>query len=189
MVQLRASSRHWGTARFRTFSPARWDRPVSTQLRRSRLISGCSRADVRRCSLTPTSRPSRSSSDERPCSESAVPTRPPVLLSLRCLTSTLAAAPRSVPICGGATVDRRGFAARISDRRLQRRSRRRHTTTTDSDHDQPIFPNMSKDLKLDDPELWVADIIYVPMIGGFVYVATVLDSRSRHIGTPRRLVT
>lgn len=65
---------------------------------------------------------------------------------------------------------------------LQPRMRRRRTTTTDSDHDQPIFPNLAKDAKPDGPDrLWVSDITYVPVIGGFVYVAVILDAWSRRV--------
>ena len=65
---------------------------------------------------------------------------------------------------------------------LQPRIQRRRTTTTDSDHDQPIFPNLAKDAKVDGPDqLWVADITYVPVIDGFVYVAIVLDAWSRRV--------
>ena len=40
---------------------------------------------------------------------------------------------------------------------LQPRRRRRYIATTDSDHDQPIFPDRSKDIILDGPDqLWVA---------------------------------
>jgi putative transposase len=42
---------------------------------------------------------------------------------------------------------------------LQPRIRRRYVATTDSDHDQPIFPNRTKDVIVDRPDrLWVADI-------------------------------
>ena len=65
---------------------------------------------------------------------------------------------------------------------LQPKSRRQQTTTTDSDHDEPIFPKLSKDLKPNGPDqLWVADITDVPVIGGFVYVAIVLDAWSRRV--------
>jgi putative transposase len=48
------------------------------------------------------------------------------------------------------------------------RPRRRHVATTDSDHDQPIYPNRAKDLTIDGPDqLWVADITYVAIQGGF----------------------
>jgi hypothetical protein len=40
-----------------------------------------------------------------------------------------------------------------------------HVATTDSDHDQPIFPNRTKDVIVDRPDrLWVADITYVAVL-------------------------
>lgn len=52
---------------------------------------------------------------------------------------------------------------------LQPKIRRRYVATTDSDHDQPIFPNRAKDLTVDGPDrLWVADITYVAIAVGFV---------------------
>jgi putative transposase len=63
---------------------------------------------------------------------------------------------------------------------LQPRTRRRYVTTTDSDHDQPIFPNLARDMALSGPDqLWVADITYVAIVGGFAYVAVILDAWSR----------
>ncbi|MBN9499613.1 MULTISPECIES: IS3 family transposase [Nitrobacteraceae] len=65
---------------------------------------------------------------------------------------------------------------------LQPRRRRRYIATTDSDHDQPIFPDRSKDIILDGPDqLWVADLTYVAIIGGFAYVAIILDAWSRRV--------
>ena len=44
---------------------------------------------------------------------------------------------------------------------LQPRRRRRYRLTTDSDHDQPIYPNRTKGLTIDGPnQLWVADITW-----------------------------
>ena len=61
-------------------------------------------------------------------------------------------------------------------------ARRRRVATTDSDHDQPIFPNRAKGLTLDGPnQLWVADITYVAIAIGFVYLAVVLDAWSRRV--------
>ena len=63
---------------------------------------------------------------------------------------------------------------------LQPRRRRRCVATTDSDHDQPIYPNRAKDLAIDGPDqLWVADITYVAIREGFAYVAVILDAWSR----------
>jgi putative transposase len=65
---------------------------------------------------------------------------------------------------------------------LQPRTRRRHVSTTDSDHDQPIFSNLAKGMALSGPdELWVADITYVAIVGGFAYVAVILDAWSRRV--------
>src|ERR1700722_390100 len=58
--------------------------------------------------------------------------------------------------------------------------RPRYVATTDSDHDQPIYPNRAKDLAIDGPDqLWVADITYVAIREGFAYVAVILDAWSR----------
>jgi len=65
---------------------------------------------------------------------------------------------------------------------LQPERRQRHVATTDSDHDQPIFPNLAKNMTIDGPDqLWVADITYVGIASGFVYVAVILDAWSRRV--------
>ena len=59
---------------------------------------------------------------------------------------------------------------------------RRHVATTDSDHDEPIFPNLAADMAPDGPnQLWVADITYVAIATGFVYLAAILDAWSRRV--------
>ncbi|HET6745109.1 MAG TPA: IS3 family transposase [Candidatus Limnocylindria bacterium] len=65
---------------------------------------------------------------------------------------------------------------------LQPRTRRRFARTTDSDHDQPIFPDRTKQLTVDGPnQLWVADLTYVAIAVGFVYLAVILDAWSRRV--------
>jgi putative transposase len=65
---------------------------------------------------------------------------------------------------------------------LQPRRRRRFVATTDSDHDGPIFPNRAENVIVDGPnQLWVADITYVAIPGGFAYVAVILDAWSRRV--------
>ena len=60
---------------------------------------------------------------------------------------------------------------------LQPKRRRRFVATTDSDHDQPIFADLTKDLVIEGPNrLWVADITYVAIAVGFVYLAEVRGS-------------
>src|SRR5262249_34474878 len=64
----------------------------------------------------------------------------------------------------------------------QPKPRRRFVRTTESDHDQPIFPDRRKEVALDGPDrLWVADLTYVAIATGFVYVAVILDAWSRRI--------
>jgi putative transposase len=65
---------------------------------------------------------------------------------------------------------------------LQPRRRRRFVTTTDSDHDRPIFPDRAKGMVVDAPNrLWVADITYIAIAAGFVYLAAILDAWSRRV--------
>ncbi len=60
--------------------------------------------------------------------------------------------------------------------------RRRYVVTTDSDHDGPIFPNLTKELTPMGPnQLWVADITYIAIARGFVYLAAILDAWSRRV--------
>ena len=60
--------------------------------------------------------------------------------------------------------------------------RRRFVATTDSDHDWPIFPDRSRDCEVEGPNrLWVADLTYIAILGGFVYLAAIMDAWSRRI--------
>jgi putative transposase len=59
---------------------------------------------------------------------------------------------------------------------------RRFIATTDSDHDGPIFPNLAKNIVLTSSnQLWVADITYIAIATGFVYLAAILDAWSRRV--------
>jgi len=80
----------------------------------------------------------------------------------------------------GVIVNHKKIRRLMREHDLQPRRRRRYVATTDSDHDQPIYPNRTKDLRIDGPnQLWVADITYVAIIDGFAYVAVILDAWSR----------
>ena len=60
--------------------------------------------------------------------------------------------------------------------------RRRFVATTDSGHDEPVFPDRSRDREVDGPNrLWVADLTYIAIRGGFVYLAAIMDAWSRRI--------
>jgi putative transposase len=65
---------------------------------------------------------------------------------------------------------------------LQPKGRRRFVITTDSDHNGPIFANLARDMVLDGPnQLWVADLTYIAITAGFVYLAAILDAWSRRV--------
>ena len=65
---------------------------------------------------------------------------------------------------------------------LQPKRRRRYVVTTDSDHAGPIFPDLAKDVVPEGPnQLWVADLTYVAIPSGFVYLAAILDAWSRKV--------
>ena len=54
--------------------------------------------------------------------------------------------------------------------------------TTDSDHDQPVYLNLARRMKLTAiNQLWVADITYIRLRQEFVYLAIVLDVFSRKV--------
>jgi transposase InsO family protein len=58
--------------------------------------------------------------------------------------------------------------------------KRRFAVTTDSDHDLPVYPNLTTDLTVTGlDQLWVADLTYVRLRREFVYLAVVLDAFSR----------
>ncbi|MFN2493393.1 MAG: IS3 family transposase [Pyrinomonadaceae bacterium] len=62
------------------------------------------------------------------------------------------------------------------------RRRRAFVTTTDSNHDLKVFPNLAKELTLTAvDQLWVADITYIQLPRGFAYLAVLLDAFSRRV--------
>jgi transposase InsO family protein len=62
-------------------------------------------------------------------------------------------------------------------------SRKRRVCTTDSDHDQPVAPNLllGRASPSQPNEVWVADITYVPTAEGWLFLAAVMDLYSRQI--------
>jgi putative transposase len=89
----------------------------------------------------------------------------------------------------GAELRHRGMVVNAKKvRRLMRehalnpKRRRRFIATTDSNHNYPISPNLANNMMLDGPnQLWVADITYVAIMTGFVYLAAILDAWSRRV--------
>ncbi|MEO3476028.1 IS3 family transposase [Roseomonas sp. CAU 1739] len=82
----------------------------------------------------------------------------------------------------GIVVNGKKLRRLMREQGLQPKRRRRYVATTDSDHAGPIFPNLAKGMVPDRPDqLWVADLTYVAIPGGFVYLAAILDAWSRKV--------
>ena len=82
----------------------------------------------------------------------------------------------------GVIVNHKKLRRLMREHDLQPKRRRRYVATTDSDHDSPIYPDRAHDLIVDGPnQLWVADITYVAITAGFVYLAAILDAWSRRV--------
>ena len=69
---------------------------------------------------------------------------------------------------------------------LRAKKRRRHRGTTDSAHPHPIAPNhLERRFSVQEVEgvnrVWVSDITYVPTRDGWLYLAVVLDLKSRAV--------
>lgn len=75
-------------------------------------------------------------------------------------------------------------ARRMRGLKLAARQRRRFVPrTTLSDPDSPVAPNRKAEMPAPTRanEIWVTDITYLPIMGGFVYLAAVMDLYSRRI--------
>jgi len=66
---------------------------------------------------------------------------------------------------------------------IRRTKRRYRVRTTDNNHDQPIAPNLLRDMPLPERpnQVRVSDITYIPTIEGWLYLAGVLDRYSRKL--------
>lgn len=65
---------------------------------------------------------------------------------------------------------------------LSVRIRRRFIRTTDSTHGLPVYPNLISGLTVTDiNQVWVADITYIRIQTGFVFLAVILDIFSRRV--------
>ena len=70
----------------------------------------------------------------------------------------------------------------MRERKLIHRKKPRRTTTTDSSHPHKRYPNLLAVTQVLRPnQVWQADLSYVSVMAGFVYVACVLDSFTREI--------
>jgi len=65
---------------------------------------------------------------------------------------------------------------------IQGRIKHKYVTTTDSKHNNKIYSNLIKDKELTGiNQVWCADITYIRILNGFVYLAAIIDIYSRKI--------
>jgi putative transposase len=71
----------------------------------------------------------------------------------------------------------------MADLGLSGKQKRRFITTTDSNHDEPIAANLlQRDFTATRPDQkWLADITYIRLSEGWLYLAVILDGFSRRI--------
>ena len=82
----------------------------------------------------------------------------------------------------GWQINRKRTARRMKIMGLQAKKVVRKRRTTNSDHSFPRYPNLVADLVVQRPdEVWVADITYVRLKHGFVYLAVLMDVFTRAI--------
>ena len=59
---------------------------------------------------------------------------------------------------------------------IQGRIKHKYTTTTNSKHNNKIYPNLTKNLKVYKiNQLWCSDITYIRILNGFGYLAAIID--------------
>ena len=58
----------------------------------------------------------------------------------------------------------------------------RKPRTSDAQPDHHVYPYLLRELKIDRPDqVWCADITYIPVTTGFLYLVAVMDWASRHV--------
>ena len=82
----------------------------------------------------------------------------------------------------GIVANHKRVAGIMREEALTPRRIRRFLATTDSNHAEPVYPNLALGFRPSGPnQLWVADITYIRLRSGFVYLAVLLDAWSRRV--------
>ena len=82
----------------------------------------------------------------------------------------------------GGTVNHKKVLRLMRESDLLCRVRRKWVKTTDSHHRFPRYPNLIKEMVVSRlNQVWVADITYIRIRTGFVYLAAILDAFSRRV--------
>src|SRR5690554_5062798 len=65
---------------------------------------------------------------------------------------------------------------------LHIKPKKQFVVTTDSNHDCLVYPNLLEEMTIDGiNQVWTADITYIRIANGFVYLAVILDLFSRKV--------
>ena len=82
----------------------------------------------------------------------------------------------------GWRVNRKRVQRQLREQNLLCRRKRKFVVTTDSQHGLAVYPNLAPTLSLNGVhQLWVADLTYIRLHEGFVYLAVLLDAYSRRV--------
>ena len=83
----------------------------------------------------------------------------------------------------GETTSKKRVARLMQQQGLRARAKRKFVRTTQSQHSEPVAPNLvQRDFHVDAPNrVWVADITYLPTEQGWLYLAVIIDLFSRKV--------
>ena len=83
----------------------------------------------------------------------------------------------------GVHCGRKRVARLMCERGINAKSKRRKVKTTDSQHDNPVAPNiLARDFTADAPNTkWVSDITGIETLEGWLYLAALVDIYSRFV--------
>lgn len=83
----------------------------------------------------------------------------------------------------GLSASRKRIARLMREAGLQAKGRRKYKATTDSDHSQPVAPNLlERDFHAERPDtVWVSDITYIWTREGWLYLVAIIDLYSRKV--------
>jgi len=79
-------------------------------------------------------------------------------------------------------VNHKKVAKLMKELGLEVKRKRRYARTTNSKHNLKVYPNLIKGLAIERiNQLWCADITYIGLRDGFVYLAAIIDACSRKV--------
>lgn len=82
----------------------------------------------------------------------------------------------------GLGINHKKVAKMMREMGIQVKKRKKFTHTTNSSHNLKVYPNLIKDLAIERiDQVWCADITYIGIRSGFVYLAAIIDAFSRKV--------